>query len=157
VQHAVDAKAHEAHVAPRLDVDVGGALLERVLPQPVDDVDDVRVVGVEVAVAAELDQLLEVAQREVALGRLPARASSTGEVEELAHVPPDVLRVAEDELHLPLDHLRRSSAHARTNGSLVATVTSAVDRDRQDAEALGVRVRHRLRHGRRSIFSGSMW
>jgi hypothetical protein len=29
-------------------VDVGRALLERVLPQPVDDVDDVLVVGVEV-------------------------------------------------------------------------------------------------------------
>ena len=49
-------------VAPRLDVDVGRALLERVLPQPVDDVDDVLVVGVELAVLAELDQLLEVAR-----------------------------------------------------------------------------------------------
>ena len=63
VQHAVDAEAHDAGVAPRLDVDVGGALLERVLPQPVDDVDDVLVVGVERAVLAQLDQLLEVAQR----------------------------------------------------------------------------------------------
>ena len=51
VQHAVDAEAHDADVAPRLDVDVGRALLERVLPQPVDDVDDVLVVGVELAVA----------------------------------------------------------------------------------------------------------
>ena len=55
-------------VAARLDVDVGRALLERVLPQPVDDVDDVLVVGVEVAVLAELDQLLEIArERDVAL------------------------------------------------------------------------------------------
>jgi hypothetical protein len=51
MQHAVDAEAHQAHVAPRLDVDVAGALLEGVLPQPVDDVDDVAVVGVELAVA----------------------------------------------------------------------------------------------------------
>src|SRR2546425_6303144 len=37
------------------------ALLEGVLPQPVDDAHDVRVVGVELLVApAELDQLLEV-------------------------------------------------------------------------------------------------
>ena len=50
-------------VAPRLDVDVGRALLERVLPQPVDDVDDMLVVGVELAVLAELDQLLEIAAR----------------------------------------------------------------------------------------------
>ena len=40
----------------------------------------------------------------------------------------------------------RSSAQARTNGSEVATVMrQPVDGDRQDAEALGVRVGHRLR------------
>ena len=39
-----------------------------------------------------------------------------------------------------------SSAHARTNGSLVATVSSLRGhRHRQDAVALGVGVRHRLR------------
>ena len=47
MQHAVDAKAHNADVAPRLHVDVAGALIECVLPQPVDDVDDVLVVGVD--------------------------------------------------------------------------------------------------------------
>ena len=78
MQHAVDAEAHEPDVAPRLDVDVGGALLERVLPEPVDDVDDVLVVGVELAVLAELDQLLEVArERELALAASPAPSSST--------------------------------------------------------------------------------
>ena len=51
VQHAVDAEAHDADVAPRLEVDVARALLERVLQQPVDDVDDVLVVGVELAAA----------------------------------------------------------------------------------------------------------
>ena len=54
-------------LAPRLEVDVAGALLEGVLPQPVDDVHDVLVVGVELLVAlAELDQLLEVGDRRVA-------------------------------------------------------------------------------------------
>ena len=37
-------------LAPRLDVDVARALVEGVLPQPVDDVDDVLVVGVELLV-----------------------------------------------------------------------------------------------------------
>ena len=46
VHHTVDAKAHMAMFAARLDVDIAGALIERVLQQPVDDVDDVRVVGV---------------------------------------------------------------------------------------------------------------
>jgi hypothetical protein len=65
VQHAVDAEAHDALVAARLDVDVARALLERVLPQPVDHAHHVRVVGVElprfpIRGLAELDQLLEV-------------------------------------------------------------------------------------------------
>ena len=60
VQDAVDAEAHVAGVPPRLDVDVAGALLECVLQQPVDDMDDVAVVGVELAGCAQLDQLLEV-------------------------------------------------------------------------------------------------
>ncbi len=46
--------------AARLEVDVAGALVEGVLQQPVDDADDVLVVGVELAGAAQLHQLLEV-------------------------------------------------------------------------------------------------
>ena len=38
VQHAVDAEADDALLAPRLEVDVAGALVEGVLQQPVDDV-----------------------------------------------------------------------------------------------------------------------
>ena len=57
VQHAVDAEARHAELAARLQMDVAGALIERVLQQPVDDMYDVRVVGLDLA--AELDQLLE--------------------------------------------------------------------------------------------------
>jgi hypothetical protein len=68
MQHAVDAKTHDAQIAARLDVDVRGPLVEGVLPQPVDDMDDVLVVGVELAVAlAEFDQLLEARQAGVHL------------------------------------------------------------------------------------------
>ena len=125
VQHAVDAEAHEADVAPRLDVDVGGALLERVLPEPVDDVDDVLVVGVEVAVLAELDQLLEVArERRARPSTPPAPASSSARG----------CRTRPGSAGCPAGWRRRtsprrlsisssSSAQARTNGSLVATVS----------------------------------
>ena len=58
-------------LAPRLDVDVARALVEGVLPQPVDDVDDVVVVGVELlAGLAQLDQLLEVGQPARSAARL---------------------------------------------------------------------------------------
>jgi hypothetical protein len=62
MEHAVDAKPHLAGVAPRLDMDVGRALLERVLPQPVDDVDDVAVISVDFALIAERNQLLGTAR-----------------------------------------------------------------------------------------------
>jgi hypothetical protein len=63
VQHAVDAKTHRALLAARFDVDIAGALLEGVLEQPVDDVDDVRVVGVRLLIAGtEIEQLFEVAE-----------------------------------------------------------------------------------------------
>jgi hypothetical protein len=52
VQHAVDAKADESDVATRFDVNVGRALVECVLPQPVDDMDDVLVVRVEMPVTS---------------------------------------------------------------------------------------------------------
>src|SRR5690349_1293406 len=50
MQHAVDQEAHQSGIAARLDVNDGGALLECVLPQPVDDVDDVLIVRVEMSV-----------------------------------------------------------------------------------------------------------
>ena len=150
VQHAVDAKAHLPGVAPRLDVDVGGALLERVLPEPVDDVDDVAVVGVELALLAERDELLEVAgERHRALRGLLRLLHRAGEVVELAQVAPDVLRIGEDELHVELqdllelvgpvadERLRRGHRQRRA-GHL----------DRQDPVPFRVGVGHRLRDGR---------
>ena len=93
VQHAVDAEAHQAGVAPRLDVDVGGALLERVLPQPVDDVDDVAVVGVELARACPSSTSCSKlrASDTCALRRLLRLLHRAREVVELAQVAPDVL------------------------------------------------------------------
>ena len=96
MQDPVDAKTHQPHVAPWFDVDIAGALLEGVLPQPVDDIDDVAVVGVVLAIAlAKLHQLLEgrlaaAAVAAAALGRLFHRA---GQVVELHQIPRHIGRV----------------------------------------------------------------
>ncbi len=148
LQHAVDAEAHQTDVAARLDVDVGRALLERVLPQPVDDVDDVAVVGVEIAALAQFDQLLEIARERQLTGRdLLRLLHRPGEVVELAEVAPDVLRIGEDLLDLELQHLRQLVGPGADEG------LAGGDRERgarhlhrQDPVALGVGVRHRLRH-----------
>jgi len=60
MQHAVDTEADHALLAPRLQVDVTGALVEGVLPQPVHHLHHALVVGVELLVAlAQLHQLLK--------------------------------------------------------------------------------------------------
>ncbi len=67
MQNAIDAEADCGNVALGLQMNVGRALIECVLPQPVDDVDDVLVVGVDLFVGlAKFNQLLEIiAQRDV--------------------------------------------------------------------------------------------
>jgi len=52
VQHAVDAEPRNPDLAPRLEMDVAGALVERILKQPVDDVDHMRVVGLDLAASS---------------------------------------------------------------------------------------------------------
>ncbi len=148
MQHAVDAEAHHAEVAPRLDVDVGSALLERVLPEPVDDMDDVLVVGVEVAAIAQLDQLLEVArQRDLAARGLLRLFHRPREREEFPHVAPDVLRIREYQLDAAMQNrfeLVGPPAHERFAGRHREQARS--HRHREDAIALGVGVGHGLRH-----------
>ena len=102
VQHAVDAEAHPADLAPRLQVDVGGALLVGVLQQPVDDVDDVVVVCVDVARAAQFHQLLEAGRVAAALAAvLLCAAHRAGDAVELHRVAVQVERVGDHQLDFP--------------------------------------------------------
>jgi hypothetical protein len=87
-------------------MDVGSTLLEGVLPEPIDDVDDVAVVGVELPLLPERHQLLEVArQRHRALRGLLRLLHRARKVVELAQEAPDILRIGEGELHLDLQDL----------------------------------------------------
>ena len=61
MQNAIDSKAHDRDIATRLDVNIRCALIKRILPEPIDERDNVMVVGIQRAPGlAELDQLLEV-------------------------------------------------------------------------------------------------
>jgi len=95
VQHAIDAEAHAPHVAARFQVDVRGALFVGVLQQPVDDVHDVLVVGIDVAGTAQLHQLLEAGQGAAGLAAdIAARAAHrAGHAVELHRVAVQVQRV----------------------------------------------------------------
>jgi hypothetical protein len=73
MQHAIDPETHHPVIPARFEVDVAGALVERILHQPVDDGDHMLVVGVEVLAAApQLDQLFEVDFECVIFGRRQA-------------------------------------------------------------------------------------
>ncbi len=111
--------------------------------------DDVLVVRVEMAVLAELDQLLEVArEREVALRGVLRTLHRAREVVELGQVAPDVLRVGEDEPDLELEDPLELLGEApyerltRRDGE-----RQPIDGDGQDAVAFRVRVGHRRRDG----------
>ena len=99
VQHAVDAKADHALLAARLQVDVAGALVKRVLPQPVHHLHHTLVVGIELLVAfAQLHQLLKTAATRVA-ARLLRRAHRLGQRKELGRVAVNVLRAGHHAAH----------------------------------------------------------
>ncbi len=104
VQHTVDAKPDHPHVAPRLEVDVGGALLEGVLPQPIDHLHHAGVVGVErLAAAAQFHQLLELVNPAGAAVflRMFDRAR---EVEKLHRVAGDVGRAGDPQFDGAAQH-----------------------------------------------------
>ena len=148
MQHPVDAEAHLARVAPRLHVDVARALVERVLPQPVDDVDDVLVVRVELLVRlADLDQLLEVADAGALLARLGRAFHRFRQVVELDLVAADVQRIGDHAADLQPQYLLQllfPVLHVGLGGR--DRHFARVDRDREDLEARRVVAGHHLGH-----------
>ncbi len=149
MQHAVDAKAYRALLATRLDVDVAGALLEGVLEQPVDDVDDVRVVGVRLLIAgAEVEQLLEVADAADLLVRAAGAADRLGQAVELDGEALDVRRVGHHPFDRALEHVGQvgfPAVHERLAAG--DGDGAAVHRHCEDAVALGEGVGHQWGDG----------
>ena len=94
MQDAVNAKAHHALLAPRLEVNVAGALCVGVLQQPVDHAHDMLLVGIDgLAGLAEFDQLLEIVDARFVIRILVGALDRLGQREKLAGVARDVCRV----------------------------------------------------------------
>ncbi|EGF31519.1 hypothetical protein IMCC9480_3806 [Oxalobacteraceae bacterium IMCC9480] len=101
VQHAIDTKADRAEVALGFEMDVRGALFERVLPQPVNDVDDVLVVRIDLPVAlSEFDQLLEIMTRgDVLAIELVGALDRFGQCKKLCGVLRNIERAGDYQSH----------------------------------------------------------
>ena len=60
MQHAIDTKTNQPQITSRLNVNIAGALFKSVQPEPINDIDDMLIIGVELPVGAtQLDQLLK--------------------------------------------------------------------------------------------------
>ena len=129
-------------------MDVAGALLEGVLPQPVDHVDDVLVVGVELAIAlAQLHQLLEIAGAGTAVAGAVGALDRARQVVELDLVAADVIRVGQHAAKLQPQHLAQlllPLLDVRLAGGDDGVTRGHFHR--QDLEARRVLVRHHRRH-----------
>ena len=60
MQHTVDTETDDRHIALGFQMDIRGALFKCKLPQPVYDIDDVLVIGIDLFLIAEFDQLLQI-------------------------------------------------------------------------------------------------
>jgi hypothetical protein len=147
VQHTVDAETDHALVAARLQVDVAGALVEGVLPEPVHHLHHVLVVGVQLLGLAQLDQLLEAAKGIALVAHLAGRAHRLRQRKELGDVAHHVLRRRDHQPHTlsglpldlgnPVDHKRLRRRHHHLGRA---------DLHRQHLVALGVGRAHHVAH-----------
>ncbi|OIQ77400.1 hypothetical protein GALL_409030 [mine drainage metagenome] len=104
MQHPVDAEAHDADVASRLEMDVTGALFEGVFEQPVDDGHHVLFVGIEVLVLAQFDQLFQVLHAyNLASLCTVGQLHRVGETVDLRQIAVDFERVGHHQQYLELE------------------------------------------------------
>ena len=150
VQQPVDTEAHHAQIPPRLQVNVAGPLLERVLPQPVHQRDDVLVVGIDLPAApAQLDQLLET----VLCRRLPRAlrtANGAGQIEEFHQIALQVHRTGQYRHHPAAQRVRQFRGPFSGHEWLGRGNRHRLRRylQWQDAEAVGIGLAHHLRNPR---------
>ncbi len=150
MQHAIDAESHDTEVSSRLDMDIRGALLKGVLPQPVDNAHDVLVIRVKLLVAlAQVDELLEVgcATRYVALAQ--RALDRFGQVVKFHLKARDILRIGNHAADRPVQdraYLGLPTALKRLGRG--DDHLMRLDVDRQDAEARGIRAAHDFRYRR---------
>ena len=145
VQQPINTEAHAALVAARFDMDIAGALAKGKLQQPVDNVDDVRIVGIGLLVAGT--QVQQLFGRDRRGGGLVGPADRPGQPEELLGTTADRLGVGQYALDrafqhvgqagLPLSQVRFGTGHRHA---------VAIKGDGKDMVALGEGVGHQGHH-----------
>ncbi|OPZ10040.1 MAG: hypothetical protein BWZ07_02873 [Alphaproteobacteria bacterium ADurb.BinA280] len=147
MQYAVDTEANNAGISTWFNVNITRALFKRVLPQPVNDADNVAVIGVRrcaTGLHANLDQLFKRRDGTLVVRCLLLRtAHRLRQCEELGNVALDVERVGKHQFNPAAQQLRQLGnprAHERLTGGHGHHFRR--HRHRQDAIAVGVARAH---------------
>jgi hypothetical protein len=115
VQDAVDAHTHGGNVAPRLDVHVRRALIERIVQEVLDRGDDMAVGGLNLLDSRQLDETLEVADVDAGVDLLFGRGHGPAEPVEIGDEPLDLAGRRDDEArvspHERLDVVDEAMVH----------------------------------------------
>ena len=142
MQNPVDTEANDADVTARLQMDVAGALLKCIFEQPVHQCDDVLLIGIQILVLAQLDQLLEVLHADgLPCPGLVGELHRIGQTVDFRQVMIDVERTGQHQLDLQIEdtlQLRHPIGNKRFGGGDGHLMF--VDLDRHDLEPFGIRL-----------------
>ena len=98
VQHAINTETHHSLITAGFQMNVTGALLKSILPQPVHQLHHPLVVGVKTPVPAEINELLETGN--VAVSTASGRSQNRlGKGIKLGGIARNVLWIAHHQLH----------------------------------------------------------
>ncbi len=142
VQNTVDPEPHIALLAARLDVNIAGALVERILQQPVDQIDHMLIVGVQIGAFTQLDQLFEIlAFRRAAIVMGLRAFQRLGKVIKLVQIALDLVRIGKHAANFALMHFRQIELPGADEGLCGGYDNFVgVDFDRQDIVIGGIRL-----------------
>ena len=106
VQHTVNAKANGGNVPAGLEMNIAGALVKRVLPKPVDQMDDVMIVCIKRTPGlAELNELLKITDAAGGTLLFFAPLDRAGQVIKLTHIARDIERIGHHHLNIQAQHV----------------------------------------------------
>src|SRR3989344_9523497 len=105
MQHAINAESHQPNIAARLQMDITGALFERIFEYPVHDINHMLLVGVQITILAKLNQLPKILHT----NNLPAltrsgQADGISQVVYFWQIAIDFQRGSEHQLNFHVKH-----------------------------------------------------
>ena len=111
MQDAVDTEPYDTRIAPWLNMNIARALFERILPKPVNNANDVTIIGVRrdaATLRAQLHQLFKRRDAALVVNRSVLRSPHRlCQCEELSDVAFHIKRIGKHQLHAAAQQIRQ--------------------------------------------------